>query len=101
MRLGDPASEPLVSGLLGDSGEIGTGLAEVGEAPIVDLMAGVAAIKLDHGGRARDLFSAWDGHLTGMTLDAGRLVVGSGVHRRLEEVLGLPTVLLLPTMLHP
>ena len=90
VRLGDPAERPLRRRLLGDAVEIGSRPAEIGEAPVVDLVAGVAAVQLDRRRRLVDLIALVDPRLAGVTLDASRLVVLARIHRRLVEGILFP-----------
>src|SRR5207237_7289708 len=80
-RLGDPAERPFRRRFFSDAVEVGTGLAEIAEAPVADLMAGVAAVELDHVRRARDLRPAFDAHLARVALQAAGFVMLARVHR--------------------
>ena len=94
--IGDPAGGPFRGRLLGNSGEVRTRLPKIGEAPRVDLVTRVAAVEFDHRACAGDLRRTLNGNLPRMTLDARRLDMLDRLHRRLEELLVLPVVQLLP-----
>src|SRR4029079_11821079 len=91
VRLADPADGPLRRRPLGDAGEGGTGLAQVAEAPVADLVAGVAAVELDRRLGLGDLLALIDADLSRVALDAAGLVVLPREHWRLVELVLFPT----------
>src|SRR5207245_1428286 len=90
VRLRDPAERPLRRGLLGDAVQIWTWLAQLAEAPVVDLMARIAAVDLDSELGFGDVVALVDAELSGVTLDTSRFVILPRKHRRLVEGILLP-----------